>query len=256
MAAGEIGDVPVWWRRGSTGLAEVPHLRFSGIRGRLPHSGRTSVTAQTWWYGWLHGWSVMLGSIIFRLRPTGRRRVPLRGGVIIACTHQSFLDPVLVGLGLPRQMSYLARRSLFPHSRALAWLMRSLNAIPVRRSGRDVEAFRESVRRLRAGAALLMFPEGTRTADGEIGRLRPGVWNIAHRARVPIVPAAIDGAFEAWPRTRRLPRPYPVRVMYGRPISVAEIDAAGSGGLNAILTERLRDLLRRCRAVRSAVGDW
>lgn len=201
-------------------------------------------------------WSVMLGSIIFHVRPLGRRHVPRVGGVIIACTHQSFLDPVLVGLGLPRQMSYLARRSLFRHSRVFSWVMLSLNAVPVRAAGSDVRAFRESVRRLKEGDALLLFPEGTRTYDGEIGALHPGVFNIAHRARVPIVPAAIDGAFESWPRGRRLPRPYPVRVMFGRLISVAEIGAAGSEGLRAMLRDRLGDLLRRCRATRSAADRW
>jgi 1-acyl-sn-glycerol-3-phosphate acyltransferase len=211
------------------------------------------MTLRQWWYRYLHLWSVILASTVFPVRTLRRRHVPRRGGVIIACNHQSYLDPVLVGLGLSRQINYLARRSLFRHWRAFSWLMLSLNAIPVRHDGSDVAAFRESVRRLRAGEVLLVFPEGTRTPDGEVGRLLPGVWNMAHRARVPVVPAVIDGAFEAWPRSARLPRPHRIRVMYGGAVSAAELDALGSEGLRMLLTERLRGLLKACRAVRRAV---
>jgi 1-acyl-sn-glycerol-3-phosphate acyltransferase len=160
---------------------------------------------------------------------------------------------VLVGLGLPRPIHYLARSSLFGHWRPFDWLMRSLNAIPIRREGADRPAFRESVRRLRAGEAILLFPEGSRTRDGSIGLIKPGVWNLAHRARVPIVPAVIDGAFEAWPRGRRLPRWHAVRVLFGAPIGLGTIDTAGSAGLSALLQERLEALLRQCRATRQAV---
>lgn len=198
---------------------------------------------------------MILASLLFRIRAIGRRNVPREGGVIIACSHQSYLDPPLVGLLLPRQIHYLARASLFTGPRAFAWLMRSLNAIPVRREGGDRQSYRESVRRLRAGEAVLMFPEGTRTPDGEIGPLRPGVWNLARRAGVPVVPAVIDGAFEAWPRNRLLPRPAPIRVLFGRPIPAAAIAATNARAFSADLAARLADLLARSRAITAAVGS-
>jgi 1-acyl-sn-glycerol-3-phosphate acyltransferase len=207
-----------------------------------PESRSSNLFLRRLWYDYLRLWAVLLGALFFDIRSVGARHVPRRGGVLIASTHQSFLDPVLIGLGLPRQINYLARESLFRHWRPFAWLMQSLNAIPLRLGASDMRAFRESVKRLQAGEVLLLFPEGTRTRDGRIGRLLPGVWNIAHRARVPIVPAVIDGAYQAWPRTHLLPRPHPIRVMYGPPISLAEIDAAGSDGLTALLSDRLRKI--------------
>lgn len=216
----------------------------------------SSSLIQHCWYTALHFWAVILAAIFFRLRVLGRRHVPRRGGVLIASSHQSYLDPPLIGLSVPRQINYLARDTLFRHSRAFSWVMRSLNAIPVRREGGDMASFRESVRRLEAGRALLLFPEGTRTPDGRIGPIRPGLWNIAHRARVPIVPAVIDGAFKAWPRTRLLPRPRPIRIMFGPPIPLADIDTIGSDGLCALLFERLNDLLRQCQATQAPEDRW
>jgi len=208
------------------------------------------------WYRYLHAWSIMLSSVLFHMRVLGRRNVPRRGGVIIAANHQSFLDPPLIGLGAPRQISYLAAAYLFDLWRGFTWLIRSLNAIPVKRTGGDRQAYREMVNRLRAGGAVLMFPEGTRTWDGSIGPLRPGVWNIARRAGAPIVPAVIDGAHEAWPRGTPCPRPHPVRVMFGPPISAERVRALTSDGLTDLLSERLNGLLDRCRATRSPEDNW
>jgi 1-acyl-sn-glycerol-3-phosphate acyltransferase len=85
----------------------------------------------------------------------------------------------------------------------------------------DTTAMREAVRRLKQGWCLVVFPEGTRTQDGSIGRLKPGVLMIAERAGVPIVPAVVEGAFEAWPRSGGMRR-HPISVWYGRPISAAQ----------------------------------
>lgn len=209
---------------------------------------------QRWWYGFCQlwcQWGLVLG---YRYRVWGREHVPRRGGVLLVSNHQSFLDPVLVAAGLPRQVHYMARRSLFrvPGFRGL---IRSLNAFPVRRGGVDLSAVRETVARLGAGELVLVFPEGTRTDDGRIQPLRRGVELLARRARVPIVPVVIDGAYEAWPRSRRWPRLGTIRVEFGRPIRWQE-----PGRSTERVGERLRSLQaglrRRCGLGPGGAGGW
>ncbi len=154
---------------------------------------------------------------IFRGRVFGTARVPRRGGVLLVSNHQSFLDPILATLALPRECHYMARDTLFRHP-LLRRVIEFLNAFPVKRAAADIGAIKETLRRLRAGALVLAFPEGTRTTDGSIGPMHAGVVLLARKARVPIVPALILGAFESWPRTAKLPRPHPVLVAYGDPV--------------------------------------
>jgi 1-acyl-sn-glycerol-3-phosphate acyltransferase len=135
---------------------------------------------------------------------------------------------------------YLARAGLFRFP-AFSALIRALNAHPVRRGSADLEAMRASIELLRAGHALLVFPEGTRTRDGRLGAVKRGIGAIAARARAPIVPACITGAFECWPRTRRLPRPGRITITFGRPLHPDPADAgrAAVAALEAWLRARL-----------------
>jgi 1-acyl-sn-glycerol-3-phosphate acyltransferase len=164
--------------------------------------------------------SVAVG-LFFRLKVKGAENVPRDGGVLIASNHQSFLDPIIVTASNRRPVSFMARDTLFRIPLFGRFIMK-LRAFPVRRGGADRKAVREAVDRLKAGEALLVFPEGTRTRDGRLGRLRSGTSMLAYRARAPIVPAAIKGAFEAWPRTRKLFRFRPISITYGRPIAPPE----------------------------------
>jgi 1-acyl-sn-glycerol-3-phosphate acyltransferase len=170
-----------------------------------------------WGYAFARRGSQLLYALMFRGRTYGIRHVPSTGGVLLVSNHQSFLDPVLAGLGLPRECSFMARSTLFD----IPWLRRIiayLNAFPVKRGTADMGAIKETLRRLKDGKIVLAFPEGTRTLDGSIGAMRAGVVLLARKARVPIVPVMIHGAFEAWPRTAWLPRPHPVLVAYGPPM--------------------------------------
>lgn len=159
---------------------------------------------------------------VLRGRAYHRRRVPGRGGLLVVSNHQSYLDPILAALPIYRPFNPMARASLFRRP-AFAWLIRSLYAFPVKRESADLGAIREAIGRLRSGEIVLVFPEGTRTRDGSIGALRAGMIVMAQRAGVPILPMVIDGAFECWPRGRRLPTPHPIRVIYGRAIAPDEV---------------------------------
>jgi 1-acyl-sn-glycerol-3-phosphate acyltransferase len=165
----------------------------------------------------------------------------MQGGVLVASNHQSFYDPVLIGMRLPRPICFLARDTLFevPGFGAAIW---SVGARPVRRGSVSPDAIRTVIGLLRSGEGLLMFPEGTRTPDGELGPFSPGAASVAIRCGVPVLPVCVEGAFRSWPRTRLLPRPSPMAVAFGEPIS--------SGGQTADeLTQRMRGEILRLRGI-------
>jgi 1-acyl-sn-glycerol-3-phosphate acyltransferase len=191
------------------------------------------------WYRFWQQVARVLLVLVFGLRVHHRRRFPRRGGVLVVANHQSYLDPILAAVGMPRAFHPMARESLFRFA-PFRWLIRSLYAFPVRRGTADLGAVREALRRLKGGAVVLMFPEGTRTRDGSIGPMHGGPAAIAARAGVPIVPMVIDGAFEAWPKTRRLPRPHLIRVACGRAVSVGD---SGAENPEAVMTEVHRQMV-------------
>jgi len=185
---------------------------------------------------------------LWKIRAFNRHFEPARGGAVYICNHQSFLDPILMSLALRRPMNYMARDSLFRFP-VFSGLIRSLNAFPVRRATADLAAMKEAMRRLKAGAQVVVFAEGTRTRDGRIGPLLPGVALLAQRAAQWTVPVVIDGAFEAWPRTQMLPLPGLITVCYGPPLSQEQAGAMSAQQLmhsvRATLIELQADLRRR-----------
>jgi len=173
------------------------------------------------WYRAMRRFFQVTMCAAWKVRVFNRHHEPARGGVVYICNHQSFLDPMLMSFALRRPMNYMARESLF-RVPVFKRLIESLNAFPVRRESADLGAMKEALRRIRAGGQLVMFAEGTRTRDGTIGRMLPGVAMLSRRAAEWTVPVLIDGAFEAWPRWRMFPAPGNVVVQYARPISRAE----------------------------------
>ena len=153
----------------------------------------------------------------FRWRVCNPERVPATGAVILAANHASFLDPPLIGVGLRRPIHYLARESLlrFPLVRTL---LNSWNAVPVDRDGGGAKGLRNILDRLVSGAGILMFPEGTRTHDGDLRSAHSGIGLIVIKSSAPVVPVRTFGTFEALGRRHSFPRPYKVAIKYGRPI--------------------------------------
>jgi 1-acyl-sn-glycerol-3-phosphate acyltransferase len=156
-------------------------------------------------------------TVFFDLKTYGIYNVPKTGGVLLVSNHQSFLDPIILSSGLDRTLSYLAKAELFKN-RFFGWLISSLNAFPVEQGAGDVSAVKEAIARLQEGHLLNIYPEGSRTLDGEMQPLEKGVALVIRRAKVPVVPVAITGSFKAWPRGTALPKSYPIRIMIGPPI--------------------------------------
>jgi 1-acyl-sn-glycerol-3-phosphate acyltransferase len=166
----------------------------------------------------------VLTTLLFDLHVSGLENIPAAGGALIVSDHQSNLDPVLLAVRLGRPLSYIAKSELF-QNRIGGWLLRSVfNAFPVRQGTGDVGAVKETIQRLRDGHLLNLYPEGGRTEDGEIGPLLRGVGLIVHRAGVHVIPAVIIGSFDAWPKYRRLFRAWPIRIAFGPPMNLDDMD--------------------------------
>jgi 1-acyl-sn-glycerol-3-phosphate acyltransferase len=174
------------------------------------------------WYGFLRRILQLSAVLCGKVRHSGMHNIPTEGGVLVVSNHQSHFDPPLVGMGCRRRMNYLARDTLFGFA-LFRWLINSLDAIPIDREGIGLSGIKESLKRLKRGEMVLVFPEGTRTPDGEIGRFRPGFTALAVRSKSAILPVAIEGAYAAWPRCCKFPRPGRIHIHYGSPILPHEL---------------------------------
>lgn len=192
----------------------------------------------TRWWWWCVQRAIRLGgSLFWDLRASGLENIPRTGGCLLAANHQSYLDPTFVAAFLPREMHFMARRTLFRNPVFRALIVRC-NAFSIDRDRADVKGVKSAIERLEAGNLLLVFPEGTRTRDGSIGPLKAGIGILAERAAVPIVPVLITGAYKVWPKGRLFPGMGSVRLRFGKPI------------LPAVLKDdrNLGDLLREALA--------
>jgi 1-acyl-sn-glycerol-3-phosphate acyltransferase len=195
----------------------------------------------------------ILFAIFCQMRATGRNHVPKSGGALLVSNHISHLDVFLLGLPLERPLNYVARSTLFLPG--LGFLIRSVGGFAIQREGMGASGLKETLRRIRAGGIVTLFPEGTRSRDGELAELKSGIAVLAARARVPIIPAAVAGTFEAWPRNGLLPRPHPIRVHYGSPIQPAEIAAMSAEDVTALIRTRILECQSDARqALRRSLG--
>ncbi|MEA2440915.1 MAG: glycerol-3-phosphate dehydrogenase, partial [Thermoleophilaceae bacterium] len=158
----------------------------------------------------------------FRISRIGREHVP-DGAVILAANHRSFLDPFVVGICLNRPVYFVAKKELFDR-RLVGWFLNCLGAFPIRRGESDEESVETAKQILARGDALVIFPEGTRTREGSLGRAKRGVGRLALESGAPVVPVAVHGTEHAR-RGWRL-RPVKVKVRLGRPLTFPRVESA------------------------------
>ena len=189
----------------------------------------------------------MFCRLFFRMRFAGLDNVPSAGPYILAVNHQSFLDPMLAGIALKSQLCFMARDTLFK-SRIFGPLLLSVKAIPVRRGQADISSIRKIIEKLKHGNGVCLFPEATRSSDGKIASFKGGFTLLCRRGNAPVVPVLIDGAFECWPRHRKLFKPgSKITVSYGKPISVEQITAMSDDDFARLLTNTLRTMQTQTR---------
>jgi 1-acyl-sn-glycerol-3-phosphate acyltransferase len=204
----------------------------------------------TIWYHTVRYSCAILATVLMRWRATGQGNVPMTGGALLVSNHVSFLDVVFLGIPVRRPLNYVARSTLFVPG--LGPFIRSVGAFPIQRDGMGASGMKETLRRLRSGGIVTLFPEGTRSHDGRLGKLKPGIAVLVARVGVPVVPAAVAGMFEIWPRSRMFPVPNPIRIHYGRPIYPDELAGLDTEAITALIRGRMEEsFLEASRALQS-----
>src|SRR5512133_378213 len=173
--------------------------------------------------------------LYWRLSRIGREHIPATGPFILAANHRSFLDPFVIAVMARRPIYFMTKKEAFIN-RPVAWLLASLGAYPIDREGGDHEAMDTTKAILARGDGVLIFPEGTRTRPGPLGRPKRGVGRLALETGVPVVPVAIIGS-EAVRKGWRI-RPYKVRIRAGAPLTFPHVEQP-SRHLAAAVTDRI-----------------
>lgn len=179
-----------------------------------------------YWLGWTFFRSAF--HALFGLRVVHAERLVIDGPVLVVANHESFIDPPLVGTLYREAIWFLARKTLFRGPGK--WIYPLWNAIPVDQERPDMTSLKTIIRELKAGGKVLVFPEGQRTMDGELGRGEPGVGLIAAKAQVTVQPIRIVGARQALPRGAARLRFHPLTLVIGEPIEFAPGQLAAARG--------------------------
>lgn len=187
------------------------------------------------------------GRILWGLRAIDVHKVPATGAIVLAANHQSYFDPPFIGSQImTRNLDYIARDGLFKVP-LLGPFIRALNSIPVSGAGgKDIASIREVISHLNQGRGTLIFPEGSRTDDGKLQPFAAGVLLLVRKAKCPVIPVAITGAYKAWPRRNALPIPWKARVtvQYGDPISAETLLAMSNDEAMKLIREKIEAMLR------------
>ena len=176
---------------------------------------------------WLARWFVYFCLLLkYRMRVVGREHVPARGGAVIVANHCSYLDPpVMGGANSRRVVHFLARDTLFSNPIA-KWFFPRVGVIALDRTKGDLGALKKAIATLKDGKVLGLFPEGTRSPDGQMRAAKGGIGFLIAKGNVPVVPLHISGTFAAFPKGTNHFRPSRIVARYGPAISPEEILAA------------------------------
>ncbi|HBE71209.1 MAG TPA: 1-acyl-sn-glycerol-3-phosphate acyltransferase [Planctomycetaceae bacterium] len=207
-------------------------------RAKSRKKGYEKSLGKSLFYRFIRMSSRIVSVFLFDFRAFGREHTLVEGPALILSTHQSHFDPVLVGATFNEQLNYLARRTLFKN-RLFGALITLLDAIELDRDRSGLGGLKETIRRVRSGKKVLIFPEGTRTTDGRIAPLKPGFLAVARRCKVPLIPIAITGAYNALPKGAKLPIRYPMRIAVGEAIDVEEFQDLDDDAMLALVKSRL-----------------
>lgn len=163
--------------------------------------------------------------LFFGLKIKGREFIPEKGPYIFCCNHASYLDAFAVIASVPFSVElslyFIGAKEIFHHP-SVRWAIKIARLIPVDPAAELLTAMEVSGYLLRQRKILCIFPEGQRSIDGKVGEFKKGVGILAEELRVPLVPVAIKGSYQAWPRTVKLPKPHKIEIVFGRPLNYKE----------------------------------
>lgn len=180
-------------------------------------------------YGFFHYLAANVRAMWFRGEVVGTQNFPRTGPFLIASNHASHLDPPFVGSQVAKQMRFFARRSLWDQ-RLMAWWLDHVETIPVERDSGDIGAIKRVLQALKENRAIVLFPEGTRSPDGQLQKPKAGVGLMACKTGVPVVPCRVYGSFAAFGKGAKLPNfGTPVTIVFGPPIPASDYDDPSLG---------------------------
>lgn len=177
-------------------------------------------------------------------------------GAIVAANHASFLDPPIVAISWPEAIHFLARKTLFDVT-LLRPLITSLNAHPLT-GANDTSSLKLACRLLSEGKKILLFPEGTRSHDGELAPFKQGIGMLCRKSGAAIIPTYIHGSYNAWPKNKKYPNLFRTKTacVFGNPILLSDFDEQDPKALQLKIAARLHDdilELKRMYCSRSSV---
>jgi 1-acyl-sn-glycerol-3-phosphate acyltransferase len=179
-------------------------------------------------YHFLRPISWIICKALFNLKTVGIEKLPADNRIIIAANHASYIDSVALGAAIPKKIRWVIRKDIYCVW-WLKWLFFLTGTIP------ENGAIGSSLSCLESGDTIGVFPEGTRSRDGKLQAGKRGVAVLALKTGAVVVPCAIRGSFDAYPRTALLPRPRPVKVTIGSPIKFEKSETPDEAAINFAL---------------------
>jgi len=192
------------------------------MRRNEPSTNKESIMR----FGYFLFWCAfrLIFRVFFLCRVYHPERVPSEGPALLASNHASYFDPPFIGCSANREISYLARDTLFRFP-VFGDILRYINVIPVDRGGRNPKGLKIIASKLRSGNPVILFPEGTRTPDGTLQPAKSGVGLLAIKSDAPIVPIRVFGTYETYGRHLKWPKPGRIIVKFGHPIYLESLRA-------------------------------
>ncbi|WOV85987.1 lysophospholipid acyltransferase family protein [Sporosarcina oncorhynchi] len=174
---------------------------------------------------------------LYRIKVTGKENFPREGGVLLCTNHIDNLDPPVVGITCPRTVHFMAKEELF-NMPILKSVLPQVQAFPVKRGMSDRDAFRTTLKLLRGGKVVGMFPEGTRSKDGQLGKGLAGAGFFALKGDAAVIPCAIVGPYKKFKR---------LHVIYGQPIDMTSYreNRASAEEVTEVIMKEIQSLLNQ-----------
>ena len=219
-------------------------------RYRLRHPG--SSLASLLFYDGFRLFAFTILRVFYRLRSIDVHHVPRTGPVLLIANHQSYFDPPIVGSPIHhRHTDFLARGGLFKF-KPFGWVITILHSTPIKQGAGDTGAMKATIAKLEQGKMVLVFPEGSRTDDGQLQEFQRGIALLLKRAPCQVVPVGIVGAFDAWPRSRTFPKIFTKRIIvcYGQAIDSKDLMSQGTDHAIQTLHQRVGELLAKAQGQR------
>lgn len=183
-------------------------------------------------YRLVKGLAATIMKTLYKIEVVGIENIPLEGRAILCANHFSNWDPILVAIVVPRQVFFMAKKQLF-NIKTVSHVVKKLGAFPVDRDGADLSAVRNSLKILKDGGLLGMFPEGTRTKDEKTDNAKPGIAMIGIKGKSPVIPIYISSSYKIFSK---------IKIVIGEQIQLDEhYNKKGSVEDYRIISQRIMD---------------